>query len=273
MNNSKQVKVIGCIGVLLMALGIIYPGYLELFAVNLGVLSLTISLEMHINSEKAVRKRQDRLIDVAFVATIIMVRVLSAPVILSYVIMGLLVIKLIWKTIIKGGDSTNEEIERKFLVNLNKLFDTVDLTICKKYIIEQAYLAVGDNEIRVRQITNSFKLSNCVITAKSKENLLRKEIEWKLPKKEYKSLIEAGMYKGDIINKERYRIPLSGDLIAELDKYSGKLYGLLVVEVEFNTEEQSKNFVAPEWFGEEITYNTSYKNRNLAINPEGIIIA
>ena len=273
MNNSKQVKVIGCLGILLTALGLTYQNYLGLSAVELGLLAITVSLEMHIRGKKTVRKRQDRIMDVVFIATIILSRILAAPVLFSYSRIVLLVVRLIWKTIIKSGDSADEEIGRKFLVDWDKLLDTVDLSLCKRYIVEQAYLAVGDNELRVRQITNSFKISNCLITAKSKGNLLRKEIEWKLPKKEYKSLIEAGMYKGDIISKERYRVPLSGDLIAELDKYSGELYGLLVVEVEFNTEEQAKSFVAPEWFGEEITHNTSYKNRNLAINPGGIIIA
>lgn len=55
-----------------------------------------------------------------------------------------------------------------------------------------------------------------------------------------------------------------GELEIELDVYAGELDGLLTAEVEFPDEETAVAFEAPEWFGEEVTGNTSYLNETLA---------
>lgn len=70
--------------------------------------------------------------------------------------------------------------------------------------------------------------------------------------------------QGKLIEKNRYDIPLYDGLIAELDIYHGDLEGLIIVETEFKTEEQADSFIVPDWFGEEITENKRYKNKNLA---------
>ena len=52
--------------------------------------------------------------------------------------------------------------------------------------------------------------------------------------------------------------------VFELDIYEKHLKRLSTVEVEFDTEEEANSFNPPEWFGEDITYNPTYKNSNLS---------
>ena len=60
-------------------------------------------------------------------------------------------------------------------------------------------------------------------------------------------------------------IPLPGtSCTAELDIFSGHYKGLMLVEVEFETEEQANAFVPPEWFGKDVTFSGEYQNSRLA---------
>ena len=38
----------------------------------------------------------------------------------------------------------------------------------------------------------------------------------------------------------------------------------MLVEVEFETEEQANAFVPPEWFGKDVTFSGEYQNSQLA---------
>ena len=60
--------------------------------------------------------------------------------------------------------------------------------------------------------------------------------------------------------EERYR-RINGDCF-----YKGELSGLAVCEVEFDDENQAKEFLPPYFFGKEITGDARYRNRNLALN-------
>ena len=59
-----------------------------------------------------------------------------------------------------------------------------------------------------------------------------------------------------------------GKYIIEIDKYCSRLDGLIVAEVEFETEEEANLFALPEWFGREVTYDKRFKNKNLASATE-----
>lgn len=145
------------------------------------------------------------------------------------------------------------EIERKFLlnslpVNIEK-FDSCE--------IEQAYISY-EPEIRIRRKDGSYYL-----TKKSNGELIRNEIEKEINDKMYYLLLDY--YKeNNVIKKKRYFIPLSARIIAEIDVFEDNLEGLKMVEVEFDNEEEAKNFVIPNWFGEEVTYDKNYKNKNLS---------
>lgn len=150
------------------------------------------------------------------------------------------------------------EIERKFLVNANKL----DLTNCKNSKLEQYYLSYSP-EIRVRKKTYDNDVK-CFFTYKSDGDMVRKEIEIEVSNDFYNKFKDCA--KGRVISKVRYEFYLFKGLVAEVDIYEGDLNGLMVVEVEFASEIDSQDFTnnIPSWFGKEITCDRKFKNKNLS---------
>jgi adenylate cyclase len=69
---------------------------------------------------------------------------------------------------------------------------------------------------------------------------------------------------GRRIEKTRYEIPAGDGLTIELDVYAGALEGLVVAEVEFDSEAQADGFSGPDWLGREVTDDRRYKNQRLA---------
>lgn len=68
---------------------------------------------------------------------------------------------------------------------------------------------------------------------------------------------------GECLSKFCWMVPL-GEHVATVDEYDGALAGLRVVEVEFADIGTAREFVPPDWFGEEITGSTARSNRELA---------
>ena len=66
------------------------------------------------------------------------------------------------------------------------------------------------------------------------------------------------------IEKTRYEIEADDGLVIELDVYEGDLEGLLVAEVEFESEEAADAFAPPDWLGPDVTEDARYKNQRLA---------
>lgn len=144
------------------------------------------------------------------------------------------------------------EIERKFLVK-----ELPDLQGIKYSEIKQGYFSIAP-EKRVRQLDEKY-----FITEKGEGDMVREEKEWEIDKKEAEALF--AMSKTYIIEKRRYYLPF-GEYTVELDIYSGKHEGLVVAEVEFESERAALDFRPPWWFGEDITRDKSYKNMVLALN-------
>lgn len=143
------------------------------------------------------------------------------------------------------------EIERKYLVkSLPNIEDTLNSDIL------QGYISL-DPEIRIRKDKDKYYL-----TKKSNDLLVREEIEEEITKNIFDILRFA--VSGNLIRKRRYRIPLEQNLVAELDIYHDNLEGLLTVEVEFSSSEEALEFIKPEWFGEEITFDKRFKNKALS---------
>lgn len=150
------------------------------------------------------------------------------------------------------------EIERKFLVK-----EMPNLLMFSNSQIVQGYISFSP-EIRIRNNGNKYYL-----TCKSDGGLVRKESETEVDKYTFESL--KMLIKENLISKRRYKIPLENGLVAELDIYQDSLHGLSTVEIEFKDVETAKMFVIPDWFGEEITNDLKYKNKNLArLNDEGL---
>lgn len=143
------------------------------------------------------------------------------------------------------------EIERKFKVNY-----LPDLSNYPFHEIIQMYLSY-DFDIRIRKRDNQY-----FITKKSTGTIKRHETEVEIDYQTFDILSTISV--GNIIHKTRYLIPINDSLTAEVDIYHHALEGLVTVEVEFSSLEEATSFIAPSWFGEEITENTQYKNKELA---------
>ena len=142
------------------------------------------------------------------------------------------------------------EIERKFLV---KALPELTNARCDK--IKQGYFSIVP-EKRVRQ-----KGEKYILTEKGEGDMVREETEWEIDKDTAEKLFAQS--KTYIIEKTRYYLPYEKYTV-ELDVYEGHHKGLIVAEVEFESEEQALAFVPPVWFGTDITKDKSYKNMMLA---------
>lgn len=144
------------------------------------------------------------------------------------------------------------EIERKFLVN--------SLPILENYqgkLVKQGYIST-DPVIRIRKMEDLYTL-----TVKSKGHLIREEFELDLTPEQFDDLWKK--VDDAYVSKTRYFIPLDPDHIAELDIYYEDLKTLVTVEVEFNSTKDAERFIAPEWFGKDVTHDSRYKNNHLAV--------
>ena len=146
-----------------------------------------------------------------------------------------------------------KEIERKFCVR-----KMPDLTACTAVEISQGYLSVGENgtEIRLRRKGERFYQ-----TVKQGKGVQRTEVEVELSRAQFDTLWP--LTAGRRVEKVRYEIA-EGIWTIELDVYRGRLKGLVVVEVEFETVDESSRFVPPLWFGRDVTDDDRYKNAILA---------
>jgi len=87
----------------------------------------------------------------------------------------------------------------------------------------------------------------------------REEYNLPLDKEAYEHL--KAKADGNVIGKTRYLIPLEKDgLVAEVDVFDEPFAPLVMAEVEFESEEQANTFEAPEWFGEDVTFDGRYHN-------------
>lgn len=162
-------------------------------------------------------------------------------------------------------NTNNLEIEKKYLVNnLDDVKKEVGIEKCKKIKIEQGYLS-NNPTIRVRKYNDeyciTYKSRLVSDTSDLKNNydvIVNREVELPLTKESYEHMLTK--IDDNLVSKVRYNIELAGGLIAELDVFEGKLDGLIMVEVEFESEESARNFVKPQWFGEDVSSDIRYKN-------------
>lgn len=149
------------------------------------------------------------------------------------------------------------EIEKKYLIR-----ELPELDGVQKKVIEQGYLCRGPI-LRIRKSNNNY-----ILTYKSRQGLEQKnaiqneEVELPLTEEAYNHLKQK--VDGYIVEKTRYILPLPSGRKAELDVFSGRLCGLVFVEVEFDSEEQAIQFVLPAWFGEEVSTEEFFSNAYLS---------
>ncbi len=146
------------------------------------------------------------------------------------------------------------EIERKFLVETPP--DCLSRFPFRE--IEQGYLST-DPVVRVRKEDDSYYL-----TYKGKGLLSREEYNLPLTQASYEHLLAKA--DGIILTKRRYLIPFfqKREYTIELDVFKGHYAGLVLAEVEFETEEEASAFCPPDWFGREVTFSGEYQNSRLS---------
>ena len=148
------------------------------------------------------------------------------------------------------------EIERKFLVRGN---DWQRLAT-RKVSLRQGYLAAnGKSSIRIRIKGDG----SATLTVKSRPvDLRRLELEYDIPVLEAEALMQ--LRQGSIVEKVRHVIPC-GDLVWEVDVFSGDNYGLVLAEIELQHERQPVDL--PPWVGAEVTGQQQYYNSSLVQRP------
>lgn len=143
------------------------------------------------------------------------------------------------------------EIERKFLIK--EMPEDLKNYKCRQ--LEQGYLCTGP-VVRIRKDNEKYEL-----TYKAKGMMIREEYNLPLTEQSYLHLKEK--IDGRLIQKKRYMIPY-GKYTIELDIFGGDLAPLTLAEVEFPSEEEANSFVAPDWFGDDVTFEPLYHNSFLS---------
>ena len=146
------------------------------------------------------------------------------------------------------------EIERKFLVTEHGWRNR------NGTIYRQGYLNTDKRRnVRVRVIGDRGFLTVKGIS----RGAVRVEFEYPIPLSEAEAMLDD-LCEKPLIEKKRYKIRHQG-LVWEVDEFFGPNQGLVVAEVELETENEA--FVKPQWIGEEVTGDPRYFNSNLIHHP------
>ena len=149
------------------------------------------------------------------------------------------------------------EIERKFLVK-KELWQALEKPEGSYY--RQGYLMnKHDRVLRIRIAGDQGFLT----IKGGAEGISRLEYEYKIPKADAEEMLDKFQPEGT--EKIRYRIPEGNGAVWEVDEFLGANKGLIVAEIELNTEDQE--YLRPEWLGIEVTSDERYANSNLALRP------
>ncbi len=150
-----------------------------------------------------------------------------------------------------------EEIERKFLVTLEKISLPPD-----GIEIIQGYLPLSEKvktAVRVR-----VKGKEACISVKGESiGATRQEFEYTIPVVEALEMLDK-LCQRPLIEKTRYEIS-AGKHLWEIDIFHGDNKGLVVAEIELADENEP--FGRPNWLAEEVTDDPKYYNSNLLQYP------
>lgn len=146
------------------------------------------------------------------------------------------------------------EIERKFLVHKAPIHDWGE-----GVKMQQGYLARGLNATcRIRAAGE-----HGFLTIKGRtEGISRQEYEYEIPIEEAYSMLK--LCEGGLISKTRWRVNFEGK-IWEVDVFDGDNEGLIVAEIELETEDEV--FIKPPWISTEVSDDPRYFNGALSRHP------
>ncbi|OZB36767.1 MAG: adenylate cyclase [Halothiobacillus sp. 14-56-357] len=151
------------------------------------------------------------------------------------------------------------EIERKFLLK----DDSWRAAVSSSLRLSQGYLtSLTDGakaSVRVRIGGNLAYLN----IKSMRLGMSRDEFEYPIPIEDAGHML-TNLCSGAVIEKIRHHVHFAG-LLWEIDEFLGANQGLLMAEVELNSEDQT--FQKPDWVGDEVTEDPRYYNVSLVRHP------
>ncbi|WP_317204888.1 CYTH domain-containing protein [Janthinobacterium sp.] len=147
------------------------------------------------------------------------------------------------------------EIERKFLPRGDAW-----RALGEPVLLRQGYLSSQrERVVRVR-----IEGGQATLTIKGASvGARRGEWEYPIPLADAEELLD-GLCEQPLVEKYRRRIDYAG-MVWEVDEFLGVNAGLVVAEIELESEEQA--FEKPDWVGEEVSDDARYFNANLIKHP------
>ncbi|MNK02208.1 CYTH domain protein [compost metagenome] len=145
-----------------------------------------------------------------------------------------------------------KEIERKYLVK-DEILEVVKYLQSKK--IKQGY--ISDNDGKTVRVRTKGEKGYLTIKGKS-EGISRDEFEYEIPHEDALQLLTNFCPK--FLEKERFEL-IVGEKKWEIDLFHGKLEGLIVAEIELESEEET--FELPAWIDREVSDDVQYYNSKL----------
>ncbi|MGU3404930.1 CYTH domain-containing protein [Methylobacterium brachiatum] len=144
------------------------------------------------------------------------------------------------------------EIERKFLVtDASWSASVIEATALRDGVISVS--AGGKVRVRLDAMT-------AWLTVKGpRAGISRREFEYEIPREDAELLL-ASHCCGHPVEKVRHRVPYAG-LVWQVDVYGGALEGIVLAEVELDSEAQA--FERPPWVGAEVSMDPRYRQSML----------
>jgi len=145
------------------------------------------------------------------------------------------------------------EIERKFLVLGDAWRSAPHRYLCQGYL----------NRDKARTVRVRIAGEQAWLTVKGPSSgAVRSEFEYAVPLEDARQML--ALCGPPLIEKNRYLVHHEGHTW-EVDEFLGANAGLVVAEIELESETQA--FARPAWIGEEVTQHARYFNSNLATHP------
>lgn len=150
-----------------------------------------------------------------------------------------------------------QEIERKFRVKNTTFLQDIK----SKSKIVQGYLSSNpDRTVRIRVKNNKGFIT--IKGRSSDSGTTRLEWEKEIDFQEAHQLMN--LCEDFIIEKTRYEVIFQNQLF-EIDIFEGKNEGLIIAEIELESENQ--NLIFPDWLGQEVTGDIRFYNAYLSRKP------
>ena len=144
------------------------------------------------------------------------------------------------------------EIERKFLVASERWKEEV----VRSVRLRDGLISSSDRgKVRVRITDDKATLA----IKGPRSGLSREEYEYEIPFEDAVALLDRHC-AGAILEKTRFFVP-NGDLVWEVDVYSGILSGVVIAEIELPAENIAVD--RPSWVGIEVTGQEEYRKINM----------